>query len=54
MNDEPNLGRMPICPICGQECDLVYKDYRNEIIGCDDCLTAFNAYEEEECFPYEF
>lgn len=48
------VGRMPICPVCGQECDIVYKDFRGEIIGCDDCLIAYNAYEEDECFPQRY
>lgn len=46
-------GREPRCPVCGQECETVYKDFRGEIIGCDDCLTAFDAWEEDECMGYD-
>ena len=40
----------PICPVCGSECSTVYK-YLHEIVGCDECLTSFDAWEEDECFP---
>ena len=40
----------PICPVCGSECVTVYK-YLNEIVGCDECLTSSDAWEEDECFP---
>lgn len=39
----------PICPVCHAECDTVYKDMYGEIIGCDICLTAYDAWEEDEC-----
>lgn len=45
--------RDPICPICGAACDLVYKDVYHEILGCNECLTAYDAEDEEECFPYD-
>lgn len=44
--------RDPICPICGAACDLVYKDVYHEILGCNECLTAYDADEEDECFPW--
>lgn len=46
-------GVEPICPVCGMECETVYKDCYGEILGCDCCLTAYDACEEEECFPCE-
>ena len=42
----------PICPICCAECDFVYKDAYHEILGCNECLTAYDADSEEECFPW--
>lgn len=42
--DEP-----PRCPVCGGECETVYKNEHGEIVGCDECLTAFDAYEESAC-----
>lgn len=43
---EPNL---PICPICGEECEDVYYNIDNEIVGCDQCLTRKDASECNEC-----
>lgn len=47
----PRGYRVPHCPICGEECTIVYKANR-EIVGCDECLTPCDAEDEEECFPY--
>lgn len=38
----------PICPVCGSECNTVYKA-DGEIVGCDVCLTSHDAWEEDEC-----
>lgn len=35
----------PICPMCGERCDTIYKDNSNEIVGCDECLKPVNAWE---------
>lgn len=43
--------KSPVCPVCGSECRFVYKDVYREIIGCDECLTAYEADQEEECYP---
>lgn len=40
----------PVCPICGAECSIVYKDATGDIVGCDECLTPTDATDEEECF----
>lgn len=44
--DDPDY---PCCPICGQECETIYK-IDNEIVGCDQCMTTRNAWEVTECF----
>ena len=44
-------GDTPICPVCGAECTMVYKDKCNDIVGYDECLTPTDAADEEECFP---
>jgi len=43
--------KQPRCPVCGNECEIVYKDSSNEIVGCDECLTGCDATDEEACFP---
>ena len=42
--------KVPRCPICGDECDTVYKDKTGDIVGCDQCLRPCDAYDEYECF----
>lgn len=47
----PNDPPTPICPVCGEECETVYKTRDYEIIGCDLCLRPVDAWEDPECFP---
>ena len=42
----------PRCPICGEECEIVYRRYCDgECVGCNGCLQAKDAWEAEDCFP---
>ena len=47
---EPEEYSMPICPICGEECEEFYFNRDGNICGCDNCISVKNAveYEEEE------
>ena len=40
----------PRCPCCGSDCSTVYK-VDGEIVGCDNCVNSFDAWDEEDCFP---
>lgn len=40
-----NDGREPICPVCGATCDTIYRNGDYEIVGCDVCLTAYDAWD---------
>lgn len=31
-----------LCPVCGMDCEKVYKDLHDRIVGCERCI--------EECF----
>ena len=33
------------CPICGAECETVYKDYYGDIIGCNECVKEVDAWQ---------
>ena len=46
---EPTEGEMPKCPVCGEECETLYRD-SNDIVGCEHCIKTVDAYEymEEE------
>lgn len=35
----------PICPICGEATDTMYKNQDGEIVGCGECLKAVDAWE---------
>jgi hypothetical protein len=35
----------PICPMCGDRCDTIYKNREGEIVGCDECLKAIDSWE---------
>ena len=41
----------PRCPICGQECETIYKDRALDIVGCDMCEESKDAWEVSDCFP---
>jgi len=36
------------CPICGEECETIYRDRYGEVVGCDECITTQEAYEWAE------
>lgn len=36
----------PICPVCGSECDTLYRDKFGDIVGCDECISTVDAWEE--------
>lgn len=38
---------VPICPVCGEECDTFYKQ-GGIILGCDECVEYVNAWQEME------
>ena len=41
----------PRCPICGEECETVYKNIYFDVVGCDECMETKDAWEVPECFP---
>ena len=41
----------PICPVCGEECEGIFRDRDLNIVGCDICTKQSDAWEEPECFP---
>lgn len=45
---EPGIAH---CPICGQECETIYRDQHGDIFGCGECIRIDDAYDVAECFP---
>ena len=44
----PDESRRPRCPVCGDECTIIYKQ-GNEVLGCENCITQDDAWEEPAC-----
>lgn len=40
----PTENQMPCCPICGDECETIYENRNRNIIGCDNCINARDAW----------
>lgn len=40
--------RAPHCPVCGAECETVYRERRNgEALGCENCVMVCDAWNDE-------
>ena len=51
MLDPPEII-YPRCPICGEECETIYRlEKTAEIIGCENCISEHDADAMPECFP---
>ena len=37
----------PVCPVCGQECETLYRTRADEIVGCENCVEALDAWENQ-------
>ena len=35
----------PHCPVCGEECEALYKDRFGAIVGCDVCIEELDAWD---------
>ena len=44
------VPKEPHCPVCGKECETIYRDEFGEIFACDVCVRKQDAAECEECF----
>ena len=43
----PTDVKWPRCPVCGQECETVYK-VDGYVVACDQCVEEQSAWEWEE------
>lgn len=46
----PAEPEYPRCPSCGEECEIIYRIDGVGIIGCENCVSKGDAWEEPECF----
>ena len=42
----PTQVRFPRCPVCGDECETLYKDQYGEVFGCNNCVETVDAWED--------
>ena len=35
----------PVCPVCGAECDTFHIDRDRDIVGCENCMSAVDAWD---------
>lgn len=42
---EPPEQQNPVCPECGEECEVIYFNSCGEVVGCDNCITEKDAYD---------
>lgn len=42
----PGPRKIVCCPVCGEECETLYKDAWGEIFACDRCVEEVDAWEE--------
>lgn len=42
------LKRTPTCPVCGAEVDAYLKNIDGDIVGCENCVTDVDAWEESD------
>lgn len=35
----------PVCPVCGEAADTLYRDIHGDIVGCFNCLQVVDAWE---------
>ena len=47
---ETGSGKYPHCPICGAECETLFKDKTGVVFACDECVEKQDAWESEEAF----
>jgi len=36
--------RVPVCPVCGEECGKIVVNENHEVLGCDNCLDIQDAW----------
>lgn len=42
------LKAAPTCPVCGKEVDEYLKDKYGDIVGCENCVKPYDAWEEND------
>ena len=43
-----------LCPICGKECETIYTDDNDDVVGCDRCIHQEDAIDWYDRMHEEF
>lgn len=41
----PHEDKSPICPVCGETCDTIYRGKDGDAVGCNKCVEAVDAWD---------
>lgn len=44
-DEEAGYSEPPVCPLCHQRCDTIYRTDDGTIVGCDRCLEAAQGWD---------
>lgn len=44
----PEESAVPVCEICGCECETIYKDKHGVVFGCENCIETVDAYDYQD------
>ena len=50
---EAEMNGMPspepvFCPVCGKECEMIYRDRNGGVCGCEKCIEEQESWEWKE------
>lgn len=48
VNTPPDMGEEYYCPCCGKECLEIFTDEFDSIVGCENCIKHYEAWEKLE------
>ncbi len=40
----PDSEPLPLCPVCGEECETFYTDPEGTVLGCEHCVRAQDSW----------
>lgn len=45
---ETGAGLYPRCPVCGGECEKIFRSKAGFVVGCEECVSVTDAWEDPE------
>lgn len=44
--EPPPEPKWPRCPVCNEETDTFFKNKDGYVVGCDNCIEPYDAWDE--------